>query len=269
MERMDRLPSDVQQEAWSAVESRWQHRLAEAWGFRCFGRGSNLLTTDLPDAEAAALLQFQADALGRIQRSLQRLGVAEQVLQGLDIAIVCRRVEEYLDYTCDFHPEDHYGSVSSGMCIDAGLVHVVAHGRWDDTLRATLAHEWAHSRLVHLTLPAWLEEGLVMMLEHAIVPYQTLDDSRTRVHLQGPDWWTAERVAAFFDGRLFGGPGDDDGLAYDLSWVIADRLLHDDAERYRRLLLSASYEDDGRSAFEGVHGEALEMLVPTEDPRGG
>ncbi|MEM1108685.1 MAG: hypothetical protein AAGH99_08350 [Planctomycetota bacterium] len=283
------LPEGVQPAAWTAVEWVWQHALAEAWrkrsggensggtggssesgdgnsgggGFRVVERGECLLTTDLDDVEAERTAVFMGRALGTIERCLTGLGLPEfsDGGPGLDVAVVCREVEDYLDYVSDAHEADHVGAVSGGMCLHDGSVHVAAHGRSAGVLGPVLAHELAHSRLAGLGLPVWLEEGLVVHLEKAVVPNEDFENDLHTV-AQHRRFWTPGRLGAFFGGEVFCGADDAEGLPYALAYSIVGELMRSDAERFAEFIKAASWEDGGAGACVALYGQAPEGLIP-------
>lgn len=259
------LPEAEQPAAWTAVEWVWQHLLADAWGgeFRVVHRGECLMTTDLPDAEATRAAAFMGRALGTIERCLTGLGLPEYSDggPGLDVAVVCRRVEDYLDYVCDADDANHMGAVSGGVCLHQGSVHVAAHGATAAKLEPVLAHELAHSRVAGLGLPVWLEEGLVVHLEKAVVPSADFaaDLHTVALHRQ---FWTPRRLERFFTGDVFCSADDAEGLPYALAYQIVGELMRDDAGKLAALLEVASWEDCGTSACEAVYNVEPYELVP-------
>ncbi len=260
------LPDDERPAAWSAVERAWQRALAEAWGddFRLLEQGESLLTTDLPDAEAQRVLRFINSALSTIMRCLTKLGLAKYSdgVSGLDVTVVCRRVEDYLDFICDVDDEQHAGAVSGGMCIRQISVHIAAHGASAANLEPVLAHELAHGRLTELDLPVWLEEGLVTHLENAVAPNGAYDPHPQMIELHR-SYWTPGRIDAFFSGEGFCGSDDAYGLTYLLAHSVVGTLMNADRSRFTRLLEMASREDRGEAACREVYDVSLVELLPT------
>lgn len=259
------LPDDAQPAAWSAVERAWQWTLAAVWGgdFRVLERGDAVLTTDLPDVEAQKVLLFMDKALRTIERCLTGLGLDDYSDggPGCDVAVVCRRVEDYLDFVCDAQDEMHVGAVSGGMCIHGGSVHVAAHGKSLEELNGTLAHELAHSRLAGLGLPTWLEEGLVVHLEQAVEPSEFFAPDLQTVALHR-GYWTPTRLSQFFSGEGFCGPDDAHGLAYHLAHAVVGNLMADDSVKLAAFFQAASWEDSGEGACVAVYGVTPIELVP-------
>ncbi|MEM9883826.1 MAG: hypothetical protein AAF800_13015 [Planctomycetota bacterium] len=267
------LPEAQQGPAWGAIERAWMEALAAGWNaregragldaFRVWREGETLLTTDLPADEAGRVLAFSGRALRTIERCLTGLGLAEisDGGPGYDVVVVCRRVEDYLDYVSVFDAEEHRGGVSGGVCLAAGAVHVVTHGAGAGDLHEVLAHELAHSRLVSLELPAWLEEGLVTHLEEAVAPSGAYAADLQTVALHR-GYWTPARLAAFFEGSAFCGEDDAHGLAYHLAYHAVGGLMAEDAQRFARLLRSASPADAGAAAVEALFDKSLTDVLP-------
>lgn len=259
------LPEAEQAAAWVAVERMWQRALAAVWAgdFRVIEDGESLLTTDLPDAMARRVLLFMNKALVTIERCLTGLGLEDfsDGGPGCDVAIVCRKVEDYLDYVCDTDDPMHVGAVSGGMCIHQGSVHVAAHGQDVATLEPVLAHELAHTRLAQLGLPAWLEEGLVTHLEHAVIPAGGFEPSLQMAALHR-GYWTPRRLEEFFTGEGFCGADDAHGLPYHLAHAVVGNLMAADGPRFTRLLETVSWEDRGEAACQAVYGVTLRELLP-------
>ncbi len=271
--RWGRLPEAERGAAWSAVERAWQGELAAAWreqgkGFAVYEEGELLVTTDLPEREARRVLAWGRRAFAVIERCLGGLGVEAYLHKpagyngaGLDVAVVCRGVAEYLDYTADGDDADHAGAVSGGMCLRQGAVHVAAHGATAAELEATLAHEWAHSRLAEWDLPVWLEEGLVTHLQEAVVPSGRFAPDLQTVALHR-EYWTPGRLGRFFDGRGFCGIEDGYGLPYDLSHTVFGNLMRGGGPELLEFLAAASWRDAGVGACEAVYGCSLAELLP-------
>ncbi|MEM9915912.1 MAG: hypothetical protein AAF911_13205 [Planctomycetota bacterium] len=259
------LPREAQPAAWTAVEWVWQHTLAAAWGgeFRVVERGECLMTTDLPEAQATRVLAFMERALQTIERCLTGLGLPEYSDggPGLDVAVICRRVEDYLDYISDVYEEDHFGAVSAGVCLHQGSVHVAAHGSTAAKLEPVLAHELAHSRLASLGLPVWLEEGLVVHLEKAVVPGEAFAADLQLVALHR-EFWTPGRLERFFTGDVFCGADDAEGLPYALAYQIVGELMRDDAGKLATLLERSSWEDGGEAACRAIYRVEPIELIP-------
>lgn len=259
------LPEDERAAAWVAVERMWQRALAAVWAgdFRILEEGESLLTTDLSDAAARRVLRFMNGALATIERCLTGLGLEEYSDggPGCDVAVVCRRVEDYLDYVCDTDEPMHVGAVSGGVCIHQGSVHVAAHGEDPAELEPVLAHELAHTRLAQLALPAWLEEGLVTHLEHAVAPSGDYEPSLQMAALHR-GYWTPRRLEDFFTGEGFCGEDDAQGLPYHLAHAVVGNLMAANAARFTRLLKTATWQDRGESACRLVYGVGLGDLVP-------
>ncbi|MEO1237108.1 MAG: hypothetical protein AAFX76_10000 [Planctomycetota bacterium] len=269
--RWDGVPEEARGAVWSAVELVWQERLAAAWGegFGVRVEGERLLTTDLPTGEAAAVMGAVDRSLATIDRALAGLGLFEDggvtpgsEAAGYDVVIVCRRVEDYLDYVADLDGPEHVGAVSGGVCVrGGGAVHVVAHGREGEALRGVLAHELAHARLAEMELPVWLEEGLVTHLENAVVPSEAYAPNMQTVAMHR-GFWTPRRLDGFFSGEAFCGEDDADGLPYRLAYTVVGNLMAEDREAFVDLLATATWEDCGASACREVYGRELGEMVP-------
>ncbi|MBB6428492.1 hypothetical protein [Algisphaera agarilytica] len=259
------LPSEAQPAAWTAVEWVWQHTLAASWGgdFRVVQQGECIMTTDLPEEEAQRAVAFMERALATIERCVTGLGLDDYSDggPGLDVAVVCREVEDYLDYVSDAHEPDYVGAVSGGMCLHQGSVHVAAHGKTAATLEPVMAHELAHSRLAGLGLPVWLEEGLVVHLEKAVAPNEDFANDLHTIALHRA-FWTPRRLADFFTGDAFCGPDDAHGLPYALAYQMVGELMQDDTTKLATLLEAAAWEDQGISACEAVYGVPPIELIP-------
>jgi len=268
--RWESLPPEQRPTTWTEIERAWQHALVAAWGdpFRVIEQGSRLLTTDLPGPEADRVMNFIAHALATVDHLLSHIGVETPPNVGIgtdspgfDIVIACRHVEQYLEYISDEHPEEYEGGISCGVCLYRGAIHVAAHGSELPALRATLAHELAHTRLAHLPLPGWLNEAVVVQLENAVTTDHAFAIYPEIIELHRAHW-NPQRLEAFFRGYAFDDPRDGFALAYSLANAIADNLLKLDRKTFGRFILTASDEDGGAAACRELYGCELVDLVP-------
>lgn len=173
-----------------------------------------------------------------------------------------RNTADYKTYISDFVSSDRL-DMSSGMCLQNDYVHVVWPANIDAlTDKAVMAHELFHNLVSHLRIPAWLNEGLAMLLEVATTGLgghskdgMLIDDHR--------QWWTQARLQSFWDGRAFFDLYSQE-LAYSLARLMMTALREKAAptpDAFRRFVLTADQGDAGAKAFKNVFGIAIGELA--------
>jgi hypothetical protein len=259
----------AQAAAWSASELAWlaHLRVALGAGYRLRAQGSALLLSCLPSAQAEATLGFVNRSLQRILRLLEGLAVSPE--WGHEILIVFDDDESYYRYVAPFYP-DAGGefAASSGMYLNAGCGHFVTFQGDMPSVEPVIVHELTHACLAHLSLPAWLNEGLAVNTEQRLCGFSPSDPRRMQERHRR--FWGADEVQGFWSGQSFLRNDDGNELSYDLARILVAQFAAD-WPRFRAFARAASL-DDGGSAAARTHlgldlGAALGALLEREpDP---
>jgi hypothetical protein len=148
---------------------------------------------------------------------------------GKQIVLVFPNIDWYYSYTSHFYPDHGEYGGSGGMFLRDGCPHTALYmTSTGHNLVPTFAHEMTHEGLSHLSLPAWLEEGVTQFIEHGVTPGGgfALTGEKLREH----QWyWPKHGLGAFWWGQGYHRAGRVQSLCYDLSNV----LFHILAEEFR------------------------------------
>jgi hypothetical protein len=138
------------------------------------------------------------------------------------------------------------------MFIRRGHQHIVLASDEVHSLRPSLAHELAHSAVGHLSLPAWLNEGVAMLLEEAVgeTPRYNLDRELAARHRA---YWNAETIQYFWSGTSWDIVEEGNALSYSLAQILM-RIFYEDVrpgvEKFRAFIADAHWEDAGQAAMQ-------------------
>ncbi|TYT26997.1 hypothetical protein FZO89_12410 [Luteimonas viscosa] len=229
--------------------------------YRLRASGNFLLLSSLPERAGTLVLGMCEQALRAIRARLGPLASDEG--HGPYVVMVFASRESYHDYLDHYRPTDGDYAPSSGVFINAGYGHFASwHDALDD-LEPVVVHELSHALLTHLPLPVWLNEGIAVNVEQALLP--RMADPRLRLyspaemHARHLAWWNAGRIQAFWSGEAFH-VGDGEELAYDLAATITRLAAKQDESAFRAFVLAAGWQDAGRGA-EAELGFPLVHLV--------
>src|SRR5262249_28509547 len=130
----------------------------------------------------------------------------------------------YYRYVSVFYPEGTHGG-SGGVHVRDGYPHLVVLAPVHLQAAMTLAHEMTHASLAHLSLPAWVEEGLAQIFEcQGGGRPLLLDATEAARHKK---YWARQSLEAFWRGEGFLRPGKVQKLSYQLAEVLL-RLLFEE-----------------------------------------
>jgi hypothetical protein len=156
------------------------------------------------------------------------------------------------------------------MQIREGYPHIVFHGDDLTTLEHTVAHELTHAALSHLSLPAWIDEGLAQMFDHNMTGTRFLLSQE--LAQQHQRFWRSHGLDPFWKGDGFTRPDKGQKLSYELAELLL-RMLSEDyrprwfgsdkrpQRRFIAFLLHATAADGGESAARKHLGIGLGELV--------
>lgn len=245
----------------TAAAQAWLQRLCLrlAPGYRIDEGQRALLLSPENLGDARLLLKIADDTLRRVPEVLQRL--ARQPALGKLPIVLMASEEEYLHYVSRLHPDGGEYGVSGGMFTEAGRPHIVTAAHRFDLFERVLAHEVAHLCLRTLRLPLWLDEGIAVHAEEQLLgPAPSLYRPK-QLQAMHARYWTAERMQALWQGRIFHAPDDGQLLGYDLARQIVALMSRPDFDTFARFAERARRDDAGAAAARAVLGTPLQHYV--------
>lgn len=258
------IDDDVRLHAWYTASARqWLDALGRALpdGDYASRSSADFLLLSAQPARAADLVLRSCEQALRAVRG--RLGaLAADGGYGPYVVIVFASQDSYYDYVSHYHDDGGEYAMSSGVFINAGYGHFASWHDALDQLEPVVVHELTHALLTHLPLPLWLNEGIAVNVERALLP--RLADPRLQLHTPAEmharhlGWWNAETIQAFWSGEAFQ-VGEGVELAYDLARTITALAARDEAA-FHRFALAATWQDAGKGA-EPALGFPLVHLV--------
>lgn len=245
------FPAAEQSAAWTTAARMWLTRVQRRLGedFHIAETPHFLLLSALDERRTNLTTDFLEHALRAIRRRLGDLTLTD--VEGKIVCIVLRDHATYSAYVSHFYPEAGESPVSGGMFIHRGYGHIVLPSDEVQTLRDALVHELAHSAVVHLPLPLWLNEGVAMLLEEAVNEGSryALDRELAARHRT---YWNAKTIQQFWSGASWQVIEEGNELSYSLAQILM-RIFYEDVqpgpEKFRAFVGTASYEDGGQAAM--------------------
>ncbi|WP_179190301.1 hypothetical protein [Hydrogenophaga sp. IBVHS1] len=265
---VDGIPDEVcKARAWSDCECAWLEHLQASLGpaYRLRKNGSTLLLSTLEANVAEATLAFVKTTHQRVVNILD--GVADISDWGHQILIVFSDDDTYYKYVAQYYPQDGEFARSGGMYINFGCGHFVTIAADLRYIEPVVAHELTHSCLGHLPIPAWLNEGIAVNIEHRLCPPGSAVSTPREMHARHRQFWGPGEIQEFWSGKSFLRTDEGNELSYDLARIIVSQFGAT-WERFRPFVQAASMEDGGAAAAAehlGVHlGDAVAALLELE-----
>jgi hypothetical protein len=253
--------------AWADVTREWLAHTADCLGpsFGVVESKHVQLLAPFDDHYAYGLL---ANAEDQRRVILNLIAGVTRFSQPGKIVVLC--LKDYYSYVSAFYPDQGEFAGSGGMFIKDGHPHVVLPMNSD--IVPGLAHEMTHASLMHLTLPAWLEEGITQYVQFGSSP--NTQHVLTEDDIKGAKWfWQQTGLGSFWWGHGFHTPGRTQQYSYQLSdWLF--RLLTDEhrpawfglfgtknRKRFLDFIANANAEDAGAASAEKHLGYSLGTLA--------
>lgn len=168
--------------------------------------------------------------------------------------------ETYGRYTSPFDPDGEYLR-SGGMCLRDGYVHLALRPYHLQAMQRILLHEMTHACLSHLSLPAWLEEGVSQLAEEAANLHGErfiLDPESARELRQ---FWQGHGLSEFWWGKGFYSLDEVQGSCYSLADILFRIIVADHRRRLPDFVRHAHTDDAGDSAAHQFLGKGLAELA--------
>lgn len=183
------------------------------------------LLSSLEPRAASTLLQYLERSRKRVLSTLPGIAAADGY--GKTVVLVFGDEETYYRYVA------HYGgesaepeAFSGGMFIDAGYGHFVFTQGPFESMEPVVVHELTHCLLRHLPIPAWLNEGLAVNVEHRFVPQRPRYRANELEFLFGR-FWTPSTIQEFWSGKSFRRADDGQPLSYELAKLLVHLIDKD------------------------------------------
>lgn len=191
-------------------------------------------------------------ACERMRHRILRLlpGIARGSGYGPHVVIVFDDDDAYYDYIDNYFADGEYAQ-SSGMFLAHGYGHFVFRADEVANMEPVIAHELTHCLLMHLPIPAWLNEGLAVNVERRLAP-RYVDprhagfERRERIEKRQA-YWTATTIQAFWSGKSYLAAGEGSALSYDLGEDLV-AMLSREPEAFSAFANAARIDDGGSAA---------------------
>ncbi len=240
---------DELSETWKFVARKWLLQLSQDLGGGCrvFESQHFYCLSDLGVDVTDTLIAYAEWVLTTIREILRE--AAWSNFHGKHVLLLFLDADDYYSYISYFYRQGDYPQ-SGGGFLRSGYAHVAVPFIDMHSAHVVLAHELTHNLLCHLTIPIWLNEGLAVVIEGVArrSPFR-LDQELVDEHLEH---WNENNIQAFWAGKSFHIPGQDNKLSYSLAAVFV-KLLFEKGPDFKFFVLNANYRDAGQKA-------ALEIL---------
>lgn len=259
-----RFPEAQLAGAWLACERAWLDNLRGSIGleYRLHESDTALLLTSQGARMASVKLGYLGTTLRRIERVLEEIVDSAHI--GKQILIAFDKEDDYYRYVSGFYPDKGDFAMSSGMHLNFGCSHFVTHGLEIDRIEPVIVHEMTHSCLAHLPIPAWLNEGMAVTVEHMFAPRGQEPNHAQELLKKHRAFWTPELMQEFWSGAAFHRTDDGNELSYDLGRILVDGLSSD-WSTFKAFVREATLKDSGAAAaahhFEVDLGEFVRLFL--------
>jgi hypothetical protein len=237
----------AQATAWARVELGWLAHLRAALGdrYHLTQSGAAVLLSSLEPSLARVTVGFMIKAVARIEKVLD--GLAKAPEWGHNILVVFDDDEAYYRYISRYYAEPGEFAGSGGMHIGGGCSHFVTVKSDLHAVEPVIVHELTHGCLSHLSLPAWLNEGLAVNTELRLCAAPAPLFTPQEMHAKHLQFWRSEVIQEFWSGKSFLRADDGNMLSYDLARILVSQFAGDWAP-FKEFAREARAEDAGQSA---------------------
>jgi len=201
-----------------------------------------------------SLIHFLERCRARLLKVLKN--IADDKGYGKYVVMVFSDIDAYYDYVSFYGPQDGTYGLSSGMYLNYGYGHFVFQQDNLDMAELIAAHEMTHALLAHLSLPAWLDEGMAVNMEAVICGNapQRVNHPMFELH------WGPDEIQEFWNGDSFFRSDDGQQLSYQMAQVLVTNLSKD-YETFQKFANAANHSDGGEAAMNHVYGLSLGDLA--------
>jgi len=217
-----------------------------------------MLLSALEPRPRKVLLDYLERSRRRVLATLPQ--IAADAGYGKSVVMVLADEDTYYRYVSNYGSESSEPEAySGGMFIDAGYGHFVFAQGTFESMERVVVHELTHCLVRHLPIPAWLNEGLAVNVEHRFVRQPPRYRAEELQFLLSR-FWNASTIQEFWSGKSFLRPDDGQPLSYELARLLA-QLLDKDYDVFARFCAEARQEDAGEAAAMSVLGVSLGELA--------
>ncbi len=237
----------VLDEFWTAVAYTWLEKLQQSLGegYNIVESERFLLLSSLDARPAKVMLDYVEKTRRRILMLLE--GIAHDTENGKVCILVFRDKDTYYQYVSHYYPDEGEFAQSGGMFLQFGYGHFVFTEADMFQMEPTIAHELTHCLMQHLSIPAWLNEGIAVNTEHRLCPPGRPLETPEELHQMHLAHWNNATIQEFWSGKSWNQPGDSNKLSYDLATHFV-RLASADTEAFCAFANTADKADSGESA---------------------
>ncbi len=246
-------------ELWCDIARSWLNRLVSSLPstYTLHESGMFMLVTSAPK-------NYVTDFQARIERTFNQItgtlqGIAADDGLGKYAIILFDDIELFYAYRSYFYGNKEVCEIDSGGYIDRGYRHFVFLRQELSYMHKMIAHEMTHALLCHLSIPAWLNEGMAVNTKDLIArstPPVMDNEMRARHRL----YWGAEGIQAFWSGGSFYRSGEGQELSYHLA-QLAVHSLSQDYNAFVQFANKAHHTDGGETAIKEVYRDNLGNLI--------
>lgn len=233
-------------EFWTQRARTWVMQLRDAFGagYRGYESAHFWLISNQPEATCRRLVTWAEETRTKVNRLLGEAAAHGQ-LYGKCPILVVPDLDVYYEYFAGYLPDGEHGA-SSGVYLNDGYGHFLFSYLNLGEAEAVLAHELAHSLVSHLSLPAWVNEGVAQLCEHFATGRDSTRYDEIKETLD--TYWSPETIQDFWTGRGFHRPDEGQMHSYHLALVLT-RKLTGDLPRFRGFLREVDAHDHGAAAL--------------------
>lgn len=247
-----------------ALSRRWLNRLGAAMSVpHATSESTNFLLLTVPKVDAIKrTLLFLEETRARLLKLLVSAEPPRD--RPKHIVIIFGAHADYDRFTAAGYAEhEREIAATGGMFESSGLPHIMMPSTDLVGIHATLTHELVHDCVSHLSLPAWIDEGVTQMLEYDIVSWNpfVLDREMLARHAAH---WNSDSIQDFWSGRAFHLGGDVPSLSYNLAVVLVRKIIAEFAPSrasFWAFARAARRTDAGDAALREHIGLSLDELV--------
>ncbi len=268
-------PADASDEElsrfWSSAARAWLEALARNLGPNHSIVESNefMLLSPLAEHASGKVLEYADKTRERILQVLP--GIARDDGYGKTVILIFDSADHYYRYISHYYPDsanDRELAFSSGMFIDEGYGHFAFVSDELGRLEPIIAHELTHCLVRHLPLPAWVNEGIAVSIEHRLCPphgsLYTLDELQQKHSA----FWDKHTIQEFWSGKSWLRPDDGNLLSYDLAKTFIT-LAAQEWSSFVAFVNAADHADGAEIAARQHLGYSLGHLADAVLGKGG
>ncbi len=228
----------------------WLLHLRDALGPCCqlLESDSSWVLSSLPQKTAQTAAKLMDAMPAKIVAALE--GVAQlPASDSRQLLVVLEDMSQYAQYVRTFDPA--VAGLSGVMYLHAGpFSHYLALKQDVYALEGVMVAQMAAASLRHLTLPLWLNRGIVANTERKLVSRRGGCGGCGSANLQQQHlaFWGEQEIQQFWHGSAF--QRDDEGreLAYDLARILVELLARPGWPAFAAFVNHARAEDAGLAA---------------------